>query len=150
MASTSGSTSQSCSSHGEPVRSSRRIVFQGLGALGVAAVLAGCGGDDGGGGAAPESGSVLATTSEVPVGGGIVLTDQKVVITQPVDGTFVAFNTACTHTGTPVDEIDGTDIVCPNHGSRFSTADGSVTQGPATSPLERFEIEVDGQDIVAK
>jgi Rieske Fe-S protein len=130
---------------------SRRIVFQGLGALGVAAVLAGCGGDDSsdGGNDAPDSGAELASTSEVPVGGGLVLTDEQIVLTQPTAGEFKAVSAACTHQGTLVDELGEEGIRCPNHGSLFSPEDGSVTQGPATKPLPAVEITVDGDKILA-
>ena len=49
-------------------RPSRRIVFQGLGALGIAVALAGCGSGDSGDDEAstPDAGSELASTSEVP------------------------------------------------------------------------------------
>lgn len=130
------------------LRASRRIVFQGLGALGVAAALAGCGGSESGGGVAAEPGAPLASTSEVPVGGGIVLPDAKLVITQPTEGTFLAFNTTCTHTGTPVNQVDGDEIVCPNHGSRFSIADGSAVQGPASAPLASVDVTVENDEIV--
>lgn len=131
-------------------RPTRRIVFHGLGALGVAAVLAGCGGDGGSsgggsGGAAPEAGAVLATASEVPVGGGMVV--DNVVITQPTEGEFKAFSAICTHQGTTV-EASADGIVCPNHGSTFSVEDGAATQGPATVPLEELPIDVaDNGDI---
>lgn len=134
-----------------PFLPSRRIVFQGLGALGVAAALAGCGGGDsegGGGGAQPEAGATLVAASEVPVGGGVVLTDASIVVTQPTEGDFKAFSTTCTHTGTPVNEVDGADIVCPNHGSRFSIEDGSATTGPASSPLESVPVTVEGGNVV--
>lgn len=134
-----------------PFLPSRRIVFQGLGALGVAAALAGCGGGDsegGGGGAQPEAGATLVATSEVPVGGGVVLPDASIVVTQPTEGDFKGFSTTCTHTGTAVNEVDGTDIVCPNHGSRFSIEDGSATQGPASSPLESVPVKVEGANVV--
>lgn len=130
------------------IRTSRRIVFQGLGALGVAAALAGCGGGGDSGGAAPAPGTALATTSEVPVGGGIVLPDANVVITQPTEGTFRGFNTTCTHAGTAVNAVDGAEIVCPNHGSRFSIADGSAVQGPASTPLASIELSVEGDEIL--
>lgn len=129
------------------IRASRRIVFQGLGALGVAAALAGCGGA-GSGGEPPASGTALATTSEVPVGGGIVLPDANIVLTQPTEGSFLGFSTTCTHTGTAVNEVDGTEIVCPNHGSRFSIEDGSAVQGPASAPLAAIAVDVDGDKIV--
>lgn len=132
-------------------RPSRRIVFQGLGALGVAAVLAGCGGDDEGGGdqPEPESGASLASTSEVPVGGGLILADQNIVITQPTEGDFVAFAATCTHQGSALDAVGADGIECPLHGSRFSIEDGSVTTGPATEALPTVEITVDGDQIVA-
>ncbi len=130
------------------LRASRRIVFQGLGALGVAAALAGCGGGTDGEVAAPSPGTALATTSEVPVGGGIVLPDANLVITQPTEGTFRGFNTTCTHTGTAVNAVDGAEIVCPNHGSRFSIEDGSAVQGPASTPLASIELSVEGDEIL--
>lgn len=133
---------------------SRRIVFQGLGALGVAAVLAGCSGDDGGGSGnrgsdAPEAGTELASTADVPVGGGLVLTDEQIVITQPTAGDFRAFSAVCTHQGTLVDGVQDDAIHCPNHGSLFSPEDGSVQQGPATQPLPEVAIKVDGDKILA-
>jgi nitrite reductase/ring-hydroxylating ferredoxin subunit len=131
------------------IRASRRIVFQGLGALGVAAALAGCGGgSEPSTTVAAEPGTPLATTAEVPVGGGIVLPDAQLVITQPTAGTFLGFNITCTHTGTPVNQVDGTEIVCPNHGSRFSIEDGSALVGPASSPLASVELAVEGENIV--
>lgn len=130
------------------LRASRRIVFQGLGALGVAAALAGCGGGSETSAPAPEPGAALATVSEVPVGGGIVLPDARVVITQPTEGTFLGFSTSCTHAGTPVNQVDGAEIVCPNHGSRFSIEDGSAVQGPASAPLASVAITREGDDLV--
>lgn len=136
-----------------PIRADRRVVFQGLGALGVAVVLAGCGGGDdgdgGAGGAAPEVGAVLASTSEVPVGGGIVLSDAGVVITQPTEGEFVAFSAICTHQSAEVDMVTDEGIQCPLHGSRFSIEDGAPTVGPATEPLPTVEITVEGDQILS-
>ena len=131
---------------------SRRIVFQGMGALGLACVLAACGGGGGeessGGGAVPEAGTALAKVSEIPVGGGIVLGEANLVITQPTEGEFKGFSTTCTHTGTPVNEVDGAEIVCPNHGSRFSIDDGSALQGPATAALSEVEVKVEGDQVL--
>lgn len=128
----------------------RRIVFQGLGALGTAIALAGCGDDGGDGGAGattPDSGSELASTAEVPVGGGLILTEEKIVITQPTEGDFKAFSAVCTHQSCTVAEVKQT-INCTCHGSKFSVEDGSVQDGPATEALPTVSINVDGDKIV--
>jgi nitrite reductase/ring-hydroxylating ferredoxin subunit len=135
------------------IRATRRIVFSGLGALGVAAALAGCAGDDGDGdgSAGPKvaAGAELATTAEVPVGGGIVLTDEKVVLTQPTAGTFHAFTAVCTHQSLLVTSVEDGTIRCANHGSSYSASTGEVEGGPAPSALATVDITVDGDRILA-
>ncbi|HUV48215.1 MAG TPA: Rieske (2Fe-2S) protein [Actinomycetes bacterium] len=142
----------------------RRTVLRGVAVAGAAvtggAVLAGCGGDeptaadttpspitssDAGTGGQPE---ILVTTADVPEGGGIILPDQEVVVTQPTAGEFVAFSTICTHQGCPVDAVENGTINCPCHGSMFAIADGAVVAGPAPSPLAPVEVTVDGADVV--
>jgi Rieske Fe-S protein len=131
------------------VRASRRIVFHGLGALGVAAALAGCANDDeGSAGDEVESGAALATTDEVPVGGGIVLVDEKIVVTQPTEGDFKAFTAVCTHQQLMVASVEDGVIHCDNHGSEYDAATGDVSRGPAPSALAAVEITVDGDRIV--
>lgn len=79
--------------------------------------------------------SPLIATADVPVGGGVVLRPQSVVVTQPQPGVFRGFDMHCTHRGCPVDSVAEGCIRCPCHGSLFSVADGSVVGGPATQPL---------------
>jgi Rieske Fe-S protein len=93
-------------------------------------------------------GEALAKTGDVPVGGGVVLADQKLVVTQPSAGEFKAFSALCTHKGCPVDEVADGSINCPCHGSKFSAADGKVMSGPATKPLEAKQVKVDGDSIM--
>jgi Rieske Fe-S protein len=100
-------------------------------------------------GAAASSGPVvLARTGDIPVGGGKILTDKKIVITEPQSGTFKAFTAVCTHQGCIVNSVSGGTINCPCHGSKFSIANGSVVNGPAPSPLAPVSIEVQGTSIV--
>jgi Rieske Fe-S protein len=91
-------------------------------------------------------GDALATTAEVPVGGGTILADKEIVITQPSAGEFMAFSAVCTHQGCMVDEVSGGTINCPCHGSKFKL-DGSVSQGPATTPLSARAVKVSGDQI---
>jgi len=110
-----------------------------------APAAAGSGGSGGGGGGGA---AVLAKTSDVPVGGGTILTDKKIVITQPQSGTFHAFTAVCTHAGCTVGSVSSGTINCPCHGSRFSINNGSVVNGPATSPLAPIKIKVQGTSIL--
>jgi nitrite reductase/ring-hydroxylating ferredoxin subunit len=130
----------------------RRIVFHGLGAIGVAVALAGCGGgsdDDAADTETPDAGAVLATTSEVPVGGGLILTDQKIVITQPAEGDFKAFTAVCTHQQNTMTSVEDGVIACSFHGSSFSAETGEVEGGPAPSALASVPIDVKGDQILA-
>jgi Rieske Fe-S protein len=90
----------------------------------------------------------LALTSDVPVGGGKVLADKKIVITQPRAGSFQAFTAVCTHQGCTVSSVSGGTVNCPCHGSKFSIANGSVVTGPAPSALAPVSIKVQGTSIV--
>jgi len=90
----------------------------------------------------------LALTSDVPVGGGKILADKKIVITQPRAGSFEAFTAVCTHQGCTVSSVSGGTVNCPCHGSKFSIANGSVVTGPAPSALAPVSIKVQGTSIV--
>ncbi|MGC3000287.1 Rieske (2Fe-2S) protein [Streptomyces sp. G35A] len=141
-------------------RATRRTVLLTAGAAGAAALTAGCGGDGGdegpsSGAAAPDTpngqdtpgGQELATTGDIPVGGGTVLRDEKIVVTQPEEGDFRAFSAICTHQHCVVAEVSGGTINCACHGSRFRITDGSVEKGPATGPLPGEPITVRGNSI---
>jgi Rieske Fe-S protein len=92
--------------------------------------------------------TVLASTAEIPVGGGKVLTAQKIVITQPQAGSFHAFTAICTHLGCIVNTVSGGTINCPCHGSKYSIVNGSVVNGPAPLPLAAVSIKVQGTSII--
>jgi nitrite reductase/ring-hydroxylating ferredoxin subunit len=127
----------------------RRTVLCGVGVAGVAA-LAGCaGGDDEPKGLAPSlKGKEIAKTADVPVGGGKILADVKVVVTQPTQGTFKAFSAVCTHQGCLTGKVAGGLVQCPCHGSEFKITDGSVARGPASRPLQEYSVQVKGDGIV--
>ena len=102
----------------------------------------------GSGSGAAAAPAALASTSDVPVGGGKILADKKIVITQPQSGAFHAFSAVCTHAGCTVGSVSDGTINCPCHGSRFSVVTGAVVNGPATSPLPPVNVKVQGTSIV--
>ena len=102
--------------------------------------------EDGGGD--PSAGGAIATTGDVPEGGGLILDDPKVVVTQPAAGEFKGFSSICTHQGCPLDNVTDGTINCTCHGSQFSIEDGSVVGGPAPSPLPEQKLTVKGKDIL--
>ncbi|MFE9997979.1 Rieske (2Fe-2S) protein [Streptomyces avermitilis] len=97
----------------------------------------------GGAAAGPE----LAKTSDIPVGGGTIFKDEKVVVTQPEQGEFKAFSAVCTHQGCTVSTVSDGTINCPCHGSKFRITDASVAAGPAPRPLPAEKITVEGNSI---
>lgn len=143
----------------------RRTLLGGIAGIGAALPLvAACGsqGDTSAGGSGSSTGGVasqggthggargqvLASTNEIPVGGGKILAQQKLVVTQPSQGQFECFSAVCTHQGCLVNRVSGEEIDCPCHGSRFSAKDGSVLGGPAPSPLRPEKIHVKGDKIL--
>lgn len=143
--------------------SSRRTLLRGAALLGVAApVLAACGSDDKSSGSTPPASSAdtsskepkasgggdpVTTTADVPKGGGVILEDAGLVVTQPKAGDFKGFTNICTHMQCPLANVEDGTINCMCHGSMFSIENGSVQGGPATKPLPTKAIKVEGSDI---
>ncbi|MER5764818.1 Rieske (2Fe-2S) protein [Streptomyces sp. NPDC002082] len=145
----------------DPTRAARRTVLAAGASVLAGGALAACGGSDetkpsSEGGSAPTAqnsvsasssapaadAKALIKASEVPVGGGTVLKDQKLVVTQPTAGSFRCFTAVCTHQGCLVNKVEAGTIDCPCHGSKFKDTDGAVAKGPATKPLEEKKITV--------
>ncbi|MGW0614913.1 Rieske (2Fe-2S) protein [Streptomyces sp. NPDC002788] len=141
----------------------RRTVLLATGATGAVAFVAACGGggddngststgsptgqEDTGRQTGAPAGRELASTDEIPVGGGKIFKDEQVVVTQPDQGRFKAFSAICTHQRCTLASVSDGTINCPCHGSKFRIADGSVAQGPATSPLPAEQIAVEGDSV---
>jgi serine/threonine protein kinase/Rieske Fe-S protein len=66
------------------------------------------------------------------------------------DGTFVAYEKACTHVGVLVAYDPAThQLVCPAHGAIFDPAHGGkVVQGPATRALPQVAIHLNGDGSI--
>jgi Rieske Fe-S protein len=124
----------------------RRTVLRGVAIIGAGAALSACGSTSSSGtsGTPAPAGTKLGSASDIPVGGGKIFAAEKVVVTQPSTGTFKAFSAVCTHQGCVVSSIEKEEIRCNCHGSVFSLKDGSVLQGPASSPLAAEAVTDEG------
>jgi cytochrome b6-f complex iron-sulfur subunit len=69
--------------------------------------------------------------------------EKQVIVINTGEG-FIALSSICTHQGCVVSYNHGNDnLPCPCHGSVFSTT-GSVLEGPASSPLAKYDVAQDG------
>jgi cytochrome b6-f complex iron-sulfur subunit len=70
-----------------------------------------------------------------------------VIVARTASGTYVALSQTCTHAGSTVQYVEGSNrFYCPSHGSNFGT-DGSVVNGPASSPLARYITTLTGTSL---
>lgn len=95
----------------------------------------------------------VASTDEVPPG---VMRKVSVggadVVLANIDGAYYAIGNVCTHEEGPLDEgvLDGFEVECPWHGSRFDLRTGIVKQGPAGAPVAAYEVRVEGTSILVR
>lgn len=73
----------------------------------------------------------------------------NILVARVKSGSYIALSKVCTHDGTTVQYVAGSDsIYCPNHGAKFTTT-GAVAQGPANSPLTQYKtiLSADGNTL---
>jgi nitrite reductase/ring-hydroxylating ferredoxin subunit len=140
---------------------SRRTVLASVGLAGVGVTaLAGCSSAEDAAGDAASSAKDAATdaatdavkeaisAATIPVGGGKIFGEQKVIVTQPTSGEFKAFSAVCTHQNCLLSEVADGMIKCSScHHSEFDITTGAVTKGPATQALPEKSITVRGDGI---
>lgn len=65
------------------------------------------------------------------------------------DGSVFAVSDICSHEEIELSdgELDGEDVECPAHGSRFNVRTGAVSGLPATEPVATYPVSVDGDEI---
>jgi Rieske Fe-S protein len=95
-----------------------------------------------GAGGAP---TVLTQLSAL-TGDGVV--SHGVVITRNGTGAVHAVSATCTHQGCTVASPRRGVVTCPCHGSQFDAATGQVLRGPATEPLPKVNVHLQGDNVV--
>jgi 3-phenylpropionate/trans-cinnamate dioxygenase ferredoxin subunit len=63
---------------------------------------------------------------------------------------FYAVDDECSHASIPLSEgeVEGCEIECWLHGSRFDLRTGKPTGLPATEPVPIYPVKVDGDDVL--
>src|ERR671923_973499 len=69
-----------------------------------------------------------------------------------VDGKYYAIGNICTHEGGPLADgmLEGYEVECPWHGSKFDVRTGEVKNPPASEPEPVYEVKVDDNNILVK
>jgi Rieske Fe-S protein len=89
----------------------------------------------------------LAALTDVPAGGGVVVSNPPVVLVRGAGDEVHAFSAVCTHQGCTVDKVARGRIECPCHGSTFDAQTGAVTGGPAPRPLPAVPVTVQNGQV---
>lgn len=67
-----------------------------------------------------------------------------------VDGGIYATTNICTHEQCELDEnhtIQGEEVECTCHGSRFNIKTGANTLPPAAEPLKTYHVSIEGDEV---
>jgi ferredoxin-NADP reductase/nitrite reductase/ring-hydroxylating ferredoxin subunit len=69
-----------------------------------------------------------------------------------VEGKFYAIGSICTHEGGPLADgtLEGYEVECPWHNSKFDVRTGEVISPPASEPEPAYEVKVGGDNILIK
>lgn len=79
------------------------------------------------------------------VGGSLVT--NGIIIGRTGTSSFVAVSSACTHQGTTIQfQLNNNRFYCNNHGSTYAL-DGTVTNGPATQNLSKYNTSFNGNSL---
>ena len=69
-----------------------------------------------------------------------------------VEGEFLAIHDICSHEYVELHEgwLEGDEVECPQHGSKFSMRTGAVRGLPATKPVPAYETKVEGEHVYVR
>ena len=75
--------------------------------------------------------------------------DPPVAVFHTDDGDIYAIDDTCTHQDASLADgwLEGCEVECPLHASRFDLRTGKVDAPPAKKPVRTHEVSVDGGDV---
>lgn len=86
------------------------------------------------------------SSGALSVKGGYLVTG-GIIIAHTAAGAFLAVSAACTHAGSTIQYVSGSNSFrCPNHGATFNNT-GAVTGGPASRSLAQYNTTLTGTSL---
>jgi glycine betaine catabolism B len=78
--------------------------------------------------------------------------DGEIICLANIEGKYYAIGNICTHEGGPLADgtLEGYEVQCPWHGSKFDVRTGEVKEPPASEPEPTYQVKVDGNNILIK
>ena len=95
----------------------------------------------------------VADKKELQEGGLLkVEADGEAIVLSMINGKIYAIDAVCSHEGGPLADgtLEGYEVECPWHGSKFDVRTGEVTNPPASEPEPIYEVKVEGNNILVK
>ena len=91
-------------------------------------------------------------TSNRPICERSILGGEESVCIANVDGNYYAIGNVCTHEGGPLADgtLEGYEVECLWHGSKFDVRTGEVTNPPANEPESTYDVKIDGTNILIR
>ena len=79
-----------------------------------------------------------------------VQVDGEGVLVVNLEGEYYAFSEECTHAfgRLSMGTLKGHEVKCPSHDAWFNLKTGDAVTRPAIYPLVRYEVRVEGDDIL--
>ncbi len=95
----------------------------------------------------------VADTKDIPSSQmkSVEVSGEKICVVN-VEGKYYAIGNVCTHVGGPLAEgtLEGYEVECPWHGSKFDVRTGEVTRPPARRPESTYELKIDDSSILIR
>ncbi len=81
----------------------------------------------------------------------IDLAGERVCIVN-VEGNYYAIGNVCTHVGGPLNEgtLEGYDVECPWHGSKFDVRTGKPTRPPARQSVPTYVVKIEDNNLLVR
>jgi ferredoxin-NADP reductase/nitrite reductase/ring-hydroxylating ferredoxin subunit len=95
----------------------------------------------------------VANTSDIPVSKmkEVQVSGQNICLAN-INGKYFAINNICSHEGGPLADgrLEGYEVECPWHQSKFDMRTGQVRVPPAVEPQVTYQVKVEGENVLIK